>query len=388
MHFSHAKMIFFLYFGAFGVIIPFSGLYFDIKGFSSEWIGIALGSSIVARMIGPVLFYYMRSLLSLKSIAQITALGAAISSSLLYFSENIYHMIFVLFFINLWWMALLPNIEVVTLGSFKDDMSSYGLIRMFGSIGFIFLSLLAGWLMIEWSEHMFSLLLSLCFLGILILVSCCRFGLTSEVKAIPGKSPTADQQGGYYLVYAVFFLIEMSHGPYYGFFSVYLHDSGYSAVQISSLIIFAVLVEVFAFNKLSCVFQKYSAAVILLLCLPLIALRWFLIDKFVDSFYVLLGAQLLHAISFALPHIAAMKMLSVDSDEVSLAKRQTVYTITTLGAGAALGAFLAGSLWDTGLAGRTSFISVGIAPLLLAVPIVLLMLRPLKVPSSEVSKIS
>lgn len=41
-------------------------------------------------------------------------------------------------------MALLPNIEVVTLGSFKDDMSSYGLIRMFGSIGFIFLSLLAG----------------------------------------------------------------------------------------------------------------------------------------------------------------------------------------------------------------------------------------------------
>lgn len=174
-------------------------------------------------------------------------------------------------------------------------------------------------------------------------------------------------------------MIEMSHGPYYGFFSVYLHDSGYSSVQISSLIIFAVLVEVFAFNKLSFVFQKYSAAAILFLCLPLIALRWFLIDKFVDSFYVLLGAQLLHAISFALPHIAAMKMLSVDSDETSLAKRQTIYTITTLGAGAALGAFLAGTLWDSSLAGQTSFMSVGIAPLLLAVPVVLLMLKPLKV---------
>lgn len=385
MHFSHAKMMFFLYFGAFGVIIPFSGLYFDIKGFSSDWIGIALGSSIIARMIGPVVFYYLRTVLSLKSIAQISSLAAAIASSLLYFSENIYHMVFVLFFINLWWMALLPNIEVVTLGSFKDDMNSYGLIRMFGSVGFIFLSLLAGWLMIEWSEHIFSLLLSLCFFCIFILVSTCRFGLPSEARATPDKSPVADKQGGYYLVYAVFFLIEMSHGPYYGFFSVYLHDSGYSSMQISFLIIFAVLVEVFAFNKLSFVFQKYSAAAILLLCLPLIALRWFLIDTFVDSFYILLGAQLLHAISFALPHIAAMKMLSVDSDETSLAKRQTIYTITTLGAGAALGAFLAGILWNSDLPGQTSFISVGIAPLLLAVPVALLMLKPSKAGTSGVS---
>src|SRR5262249_16248114 len=94
------------------------------------------------------------------------------------------------------------------------------------------------------------------------------------------------------------FLLQLSHGPYYTFFSVYLESHGYAHGQTGLLWSFAVVAEVVVFLFMPQLLSRFALRSILLVSLLLAALRWLLIALLVDYLPALLFAQCLHAASF------------------------------------------------------------------------------------------
>ncbi|GAC43924.1 permease [Paenibacillus popilliae ATCC 14706] len=82
-------------------------------------------------------------------------------------------------------------------------------------------------------------------------------------------------------------------------------------------------------------------------------------ELFTSNIILIIFAQLLHALTFAVVHVCSMKVISENFDEATIARNQTTYTLFTMGLGAAAGSYLAGQLWNASGNEISSFISVG-----------------------------
>jgi len=146
--------------------------------------------------------------------------------------------------------------------------------------------------------------------------------------------------------FAAVFLMQMSHGPYYAFYSIYLQDFGYSKSSIGMLWSIGVLAEVLLFVFMHRLMHRYSAVLILLVSLALAALRWLLIGYFPDVLVLLVLSQLLHAASFGSFHAAAIHLVHGYFRGRHQGRGQALYSSLSFGAGGAVGTFSSGIVWE------------------------------------------
>lgn len=353
------SFVFFTYFASFAVIVPLSGLYLNNSGFDTKQIGIILGIATSTRVLGPYIFLFLakirKDLIGVGTIQCILLLVATILGGL--FNNNVIA-ILALCLTNILWVSILPNLETVSLSYLKGDINRYSTIRMWGSIGFIFVSLWASYVIINFGSKFFWY--------ILIVLSVLQIVSVSSLKNF-GPFPVKENQRkifrlergllGYYLV---FFLFEMSHAPYNNFFSISLVEHGYSGLYVGSLIAFSVVCEIVTFAKGSVLLKYFDVNRILIFCAITAAIRWLLLEYYISNLFLLTFSQLLHSFTFALYHICAMHVLSRNATQDVLGLRQTTYTVFTMGIAAAIGSYLSGILWHNVLLNVSSFITVGV----------------------------
>ncbi|MGE6663866.1 MFS transporter [Paenibacillus xylanexedens] len=350
---------FFAYFGSFAIIIPLSGLYLSLNGFSKKEIGLILGIAILARVLGPLTFTVLTlKLKNLYNIVFFQCLLLLASSLLGLFTSGKAATMIALSLTNIFWISILPNLETIALTVLKDNMGKYSKVRMWGSVGFIIISLTLSEIMIKAGSNWFWYALIL--MNVVLILSLQQLSRLIKFKATAQKVNSFFIEKRLIVYYSVFFLFELSHAPYHGFFSILLLDKGHSGFTIGFLIALAVICEIIAFGKASVLLNRYTTDRLLIICALAASLRWTITEMFTSSLLMIIVAQLLHAFTFAIVHVCAMKVLSENSDELIIAKRQTTYTVITMGLGAALGSYLAGQLWDLSAgSGTSSFISVG-----------------------------
>jgi len=103
-----------------------------------------------------------------------------------------------------------------------------------------------------------------------------------------------------------------------------------------------VLLFVFMKQILKCV----SLRNILLISIVLGIGRWLLIAFFVDSFSLMLLAQLLHAATFGASHVVAIHLLHNYFGIHHQGKGQALYSSLTFGLGGMIGSLASGYFWD------------------------------------------
>ena len=145
--------------------------------------------------------------------------------------------------------------------------------------------------------------------------------------------------------FAICFLILLSHGPYYTFYSIYLEEHGYSRTLIGQLWALGVIAEVVIFLFMHRFLPHFGLRFVLILSLILSTLRWLLIGFFPDILPILLFAQLLHAASFGTFHAAAIAWVHQHFVGKNQARGQALYSSVGFGAGGVLGSLLSGYLW-------------------------------------------
>ena len=164
------------------------------------------------------------------------------------------------------------------------------------------------------------------------------------------------------------FLMQLSHGPYYTFYSIYLEGLGFSKFVVGSLWALGVLAEVGLFLLMHRLLWRFAIPWILVGSLVLAALRWLLIGVVADSLLWLALAQLLHAASFGSFHAASIAWVHKQFGPSLGGQGQALYSSLGFGAGWAAGAGLSGLLWQQW--GADLFFAAALAAALAAILLV------------------
>jgi len=151
---------------------------------------------------------------------------------------------------------------------------------------------------------------------------------------------------------AAAFLMQASHGPYYGFFSILLEDQGYTRSMVGALWALGVVAEVGVFLALARLLPRIGAARVFMASLLLAAVRWLLIGHGAGSLAWLLPAQILHAATFGAFHVAALAQVQRFFPAALQGRGQALYSGLCMGGGGALGGVVSGFLWDSAGAAR------------------------------------
>jgi len=366
---------YFFYFALLGLISPFLSIFLDGKGFNSRQVGEILAIITTTKIIAPSLWAVLADKTAQPLfIIRLGALLALFSFMALFWLNHYWPITFCLALFTLFWTAILPQLEVHTLNSLRHSNKIYARVRLWGSLGFIVLAVVAGEAISALGYQVFT------GLGVVILV--CLFistltltPLNSVSKEVKAHSPILNKV--FEMRFVSFFvaglLLQVSFAPYYGFFALYLRDFNYSGLAIGLFISLGVVAEVVAFIYMGNLFKRFSLKALLVLSIAITALRWFLVPVVADSVFWLSVIQLAHAASFAIYHSASMQFISSHFTKNQHSRGQGIYLGGVYGVGGAIGAYMTGILWQDGLGATNAFMFAGVTALLGAIIIAFLM---------------
>ena len=198
---------------------------------------------------------------------------------------------------------ILPYVEVIALE--RIGREKYGKIRLFGSIGFIAVALvLVRWLT---SPQMGIGFLIAMAVGTLIFGSVIGSAHQKHTRKIEEEDPSFNPLP-HLPLWIGFFLMQVSFGPFYNFFTIYATDHGISLESTVWLWTFGVIAEIVMFYFQGGLLRR-NLYTLLWVTSFITALRWLMVDLFPTSFTLLFISQSLHAFSFALFHTAAISVL-------------------------------------------------------------------------------
>ena len=370
---------YFFYFAFVGMFAPYWSLYLKSVQFDAVQISILLSVQPVMRMIAPNIWGWladggwdtiakaMRSVTNRPAfppapegsappcrnatgkrlmVVQLAALCGVLSYLGVFFTTQFYGMLLVLAAMGFFWSASMPLVEATTLTYLGKNTAHYGRIRSWGSVGFIVAVLGLGYAFDYIAIH-WLLWVGLCImLG--ILVFSCQIPpttvLTHHTDSQPIMSIVLQPQVLALLVAC--FLMSVAHGPYYTFFSIYLVEHGYAKSAVGMLWALGVICEIGVFFLMPWLTKRYTLPQILQVSFACAVLRFLLIGWGVDSLWLLLIAQALHAATFGAFHAAGVALIHQYFQGRHQSKGQALFGSLTYGAGGMLGGLASGPIWQ------------------------------------------
>jgi len=378
--FTRLSSSYFFYFAILGLISPYLSIFLDGKGFSSLELGEIFAILTATKIVAPSLWAILADKTGQQLlIIRLGALLALLSFIMLFWLNSYWPISFCLALFSLFWTAVLPQLEVLTLNSVRHSSKIYARIRLWGSIGFIALAVFAGQVMEYYAQHdlshrlvssftdafiLMGTAILLCLLLSTIAIKPRRVVTKVQKKALPLKDKLFSARFVVFFISGV--LLQISFGPYYGFFALFLRDLTYSGLAVGLLISLGVVAEILVFIFASHFFKSFSLKSLLIFSLAATALRWLLVAFYADSLWVLAFTQLIHAASFALFHSASMIFISDHFTRCQQSRGQAIYLGGVYGVGGAIGAYVAGALWLDGLGANTAFLTASAVALVAA----------------------
>lgn len=344
------SLTYLFYFGHLGVIAPFLGVFLDGRGLTSNEIGSLVAIMTVARLIAPNLWanFADKSGKSL-SVIRFGSFCAFLTFLGLFWATGFTAVALTLAISIGFWTSIVPQLEQLTLKAIGGDSARYSRIRMWGSIGFILMSVLCGWLMDFYGSEviLFCSAIMLLFLFFNTLL------LKGDTRPVQHDGPAGSIMSKVLSLPFILFMLgmimlQMSFGAYYSFFALYMRDLGFDGQQTGWLISLGVVAEVFIFLWAGKITQSVGIKAALVFCLATTAVRWGILAIAPDVLILLLVSQAIHAFSFALAHTAAMQFVHVHFGERFQSRGQALYVSISFGFGGAVGSYIAGQWWEQG----------------------------------------
>lgn len=351
---------YFCYFATLGAFLPFWSLYLKQVGFAATEIGELTAFLVATKVIAPNYWGWLADKTGRNlSLIRITSLLSALCFvGFLYRSDYLWFAAVTVVF-SFFWNATLPQFEAATLFHLQAEPQRYSYIRLWGSIGFI-----AAVLGIGRALDFLSVAYLPWIIGGLLLLNWLMALITPEAKPRHSATETAGirqilLKPELLAFLVVYMLLQVAHGPYYVFYSVYLKQHGYTATDTGLLWATGVAAEILLFMVMRRLLQWFSPRRLLLWAVLLSVLRWLLIAEGVDSLPLTICAQILHAATFGVAHVVAMQLLYQYFGKRHQSKGQALYSSVSFGMGGMIGSLYSGYFWDM-LGGRLVYIIAAI----------------------------
>ena len=333
--FFKLSAFYFFYFAGVGVYIIFLPKILHDIGYTPADIGIVFAFVPLMRFATPFLFLKH---VKLDQAIFKTSLVLSVISAIFFYTTIEY---FYLFLINnavlgICLSLILPYIETIALKELGKER--YGKSRLYGSIGFMLIALVLGQFLtdsnIALHYYLITTILTALFSFLLLEFD---FKHTDLLKG--SEKFSLLKQWPFWLS---LFLMQVSFGGFYNFFTIYETSHGISLETTSVLWAFGVVCEI-AMLYFQAPLLKKNLLNIIKLSILFTSFRWLLLFLFPDSLAVTFISQSIHAVSFGLYHSAVIIYLYSLYKNKKLAQ-QFMYGVA-YGLGGFLGALIAGWMY-------------------------------------------
>lgn len=342
--------LWFCYFSAIGAFNPFAPLWFKELGFSTLAIGSLASLQSWTRVVAPygwgwlgdhgghrVRVVQWASGLSLLAAAGLLwARGytaVAVCTALLFLANG----------------GVVPQTEALVARHLATsnglDAGRYGRVRVWGSVGFILAVLVFGLALEQGGIGLFPLLVVLTY--VLLLAASLRLPGGREPAHGQERPPavlSVLRQPAVAWFFASIFFTVLGHTSVYAFFSLYLDSQGMSKATVGMLWAVSVAAEIAFFWWQGRMVDRLQPHDWLRWAAAASMLRFGATAAFGNHLLVLVGAQALHAVTFAAQHVACINLIARHFPGALRGRGQALYTVLGYGSSGVIGGLAGGWL--------------------------------------------
>jgi len=340
------RIQYFLYFGAMGVFLPYFNLYCLDIGFS----GFQIGSLSAVRAAVLIVFSLLWGLLAdrkglRRPIYILCSFVSTILWALFLFTTDFVWMLIITVIYGIFYAPIISFLEAFAMDVLGKTKRRYGQTRAWGSVAFIAVVLVLGKLI---ENTGVSIVIAL-----MLVISASQALASTAMPRVEGRRQVKTRDANsllsshsvVFLVCA--FLMLVSHGAYYGFFSIHLAQLGHGGSFIGLCWALASSAEVLVMINSAPLFARLSFKRVLVISFAAATIRWGILYV-AESAVLILASQLLHAITYGAFHMAGILYM----DELAPAEKKTLgqalNNAVTYGLGLTVGFFVSGALYESG----------------------------------------
>jgi len=335
---------YFIYFGVLGIFLPYFNLYCYHLGFSGLQIGILSALRSLTMVLFPLIWGSLADRFQIRKPIYILCTFLSTSIWCLYlFFFDFWPMLLIAVLYGIFYAPIISVLEAVTMDVLGREKKSYGRIRAWGSISFIVVVLVLGKII---ELYAVDIILILILAGSLMLAA-----VSTGIPATKPQSKKRLQSGADSLLQKriiVFllcaFLMLVSHGAYYAFFSIHLENLGYGSSFIGLAWALASTAEILVMVRSDKIFDRFSLENVLFFSFLVAAARW-LILFLAGSTALILASQILHAVTYGTFHMASILYIDRLAPGQLKTLGQAVNNALTYGLGLMVGFFVNGYVY-------------------------------------------
>ncbi|CAH8194482.1 putative 3-phenylpropionic acid transporter [Vibrio aestuarianus] len=333
------------FFFAYGVYLPFWALWFENQGVSATDIGLLIGIGFATRCVANlVITPRIHKVEHLLPTLRWLSLAALLFIGFHFFTGgSFWLMALATVLFNLCCGPAIPLSDAMANYYARLQMLDYGRTRLWGSVAFIAGSTVVGLLVASYGTDMI-LYTALAGIFVSLLLSLRNPNpmpvTVSEEHAERPKLSQLLREWPVIKFLLLVALIQGSHAAYYSFSSIYWKSAGHSEELIGYLWSLGVVAEVAVFALSKRLFSGWSLRALFVAAAIGVIARWGLMAS-TTAIIALAAIQLLHGVTFAMAHIAAIQYIQHASQNKMVAL-QALYNAIPLGAFIALMTTLSG----------------------------------------------
>ena len=318
----------------------------SMVGYAPWQIGTVFAIAPLVRFIIP--FVFLKHISLTPKVFNFSLLLGVIASAMFYlFLENFYLLMLTNALLGAGMSLSIPYVESIALSYLPKD--SYGKVRLFGSVGFILVSLILVKFLNNTPYNAISFLVGSSFFTMIFGLFLLKF----EQKKQPLSSPQGKKFNllQHWPLWTSLFLMQVGFGAFYNFFTIYVssYDIGIASLNISSLDMtvylwsFGVICEI-VMLYFQAPLLKNSLLKVIEFSIGITVLRWTILAIFPDNLILLFISQSIHAFSFALYHSATIIYLHHLYKDKKLS--QQFFAGIAYGLGGFVGSFGSGFIYE------------------------------------------
>jgi len=337
---------YFLYFGVMGIFLPYFNLYCYHIDFSGFEIGVLSAIRSVALILTPLIWGTLADRFRIRRPIYILCNFISTGIWVFYlYTTNFWAMLVITVFYGLFYSPIISFLEAVTMDVLGEKKKSYGKIRGWGSFAFIVTVIVVGRIIDLYSIEII--------LGLILLGSLAQSFISIKIPDIQIKKQTAFFSKAKVLLkrrVVIFlfcaFLMLVSHGTYYGFYSIHLENLGFGKTFIGISWALASIAEIIVMIKSDVIFKRFSIENVLVFSFMVAAFRWIALS-FAISPVLILFFQILHSFTYGTFHVASILYIDSLTPDAAKTLGQAVNNAITYGLGLMAGFFINGYLFET-----------------------------------------
>jgi PPP family 3-phenylpropionic acid transporter len=264
----------------------------------------------------------------------------------IFFGQTFAQFLIVMIALNTFTSAQGPLSEALMLSEMRGDLTHYGRLRLWGSVGFILAVTVAGELL-DWRGIGFLPWIVLALL-MLVLFASLRMQEAPQTHATLQTFSIKEllKRREVIAFFVSTFLMIAAHAALYVFYSLYLAQLGYSTATIGLMWSLGVVAEIVFFYCQAPIFRRFGVQKLMMASLLIAVLRFLATGLWGEYVVLMLIAQLTHAATFGMHHSASVATLQRWFHGPLQARGQALYISISYGLGGTLGGIILSVVWD------------------------------------------